>query len=152
MTRAKYRGTPTATKLHRSPPTTVDDSTNRRSVDRCNCNDCGASIYLLFQWAPNGRGSESAGPALPLGDWRVMNVHRVITKVETTCWSEPSGYWIQVDTTYVESDLSGGRLKVDTVRYDRMTLEECRDVLEVVSSGPLPGEECAEQMAMFTLT
>lgn len=79
-----------------------------------------------------------------------MSVQRVITKVTMDCWSEPAGFALQVTTTYVESDLSGGRSVKDVQRYDRLTEDECRDVIDVLAQGALPGAFYGAQMAMFS--
>lgn len=81
-----------------------------------------------------------------------MTIQRVITRVTMTCWEEPSGFVVQQDIRFVESDIAGGRQKTETVRYDRLSEHECRDVIEAISRDDLPGAEYGVQMAMFTLS
>lgn len=80
-----------------------------------------------------------------------MTLQRVITKLTMTCWEEPSGYFVQVDVRLCESSLGGGTMRTETERYESLSEYECRDVIEAISLGGLPGAEHGAQMAMFVL-
>lgn len=78
-------------------------------------------------------------------------VQRTITNIETTWWKDHEGYLVQVTTTYCESTIGGGSMKKDVERYEQLSIEEARDVLDVVAQGDAPGEEFVVQHSMFIL-
>lgn len=78
-------------------------------------------------------------------------IQRTITRVTVDTWHEPQGFVVQVTTIYCESTLARGSLERDVTRYDRLTEDECRDVLDMMADGPLPGEQHVVEMSLFTL-
>lgn len=78
-------------------------------------------------------------------------LQRTVTQVRMTCWKDHHGFIVQVDTEYIESTIGSGKKRQDVERYEKLTEEECRDVIEAVSSGGLPGADYGAQLAMFAI-
>lgn len=89
---------------------------------------------------PKGGEGASGSPSTPLGDWRVMNVQRVVVATSVSCRNSGDYWSVSQIVTYCESTIGGGRMDREFTNYDDLTLVEARDVMEMIVSGPLPGQ------------
>lgn len=80
-----------------------------------------------------------------------MNVQRVIVCTSVSVRKTADYYSVAVIETYCESTIGGGRMDRQFTNYDDLTLEESRDVLDVIVSGPLPGEPLVLPWEQLTL-
>lgn len=85
------------------------------------------------------------------GDRRLLMIERIITHVEIDWWREPGGYIVQVKQKYCESTFNSGTMKEGIERYEQLTLDEARDVIDMVSEECAPGMEYAVQASLFVL-
>ena len=76
---------------------------------------------------------------------------RTITELTTTMTKDHQGFHVQVTTTYCESSLGGGRIDKGFERYQQLTEDEARQLLEDVSVGRLPGESLGAGVGVFAL-
>ena len=75
----------------------------------------------------------------------------VIRDITTAVHRNAEGLVLRVTVRYCESDLAGGRIRTKTDSYERLTDEECVDLLLEVAEDSLPGYEMREEYSLFTL-
>ena len=75
----------------------------------------------------------------------------IIRDITTSVHRNAEGLVLRVSTRYCESDLAGGRIRTKTDSYERLTDEECIDLMLDVVEDTLPGYELREEYSLFTL-
>ena len=80
-----------------------------------------------------------------------MTVARTLTGLTVDVWENPDGYVVTVRSRITESSIGSGKITYETETYEKLTIEEARDVLEAVSTGLLPGMDYGVAMSLFTL-
>ena len=78
-----------------------------------------------------------------------MNIQRVLTKVTIEVTRSHQGYLVQATRKQCESTIGAGRMVEDVDRYDCLSIEECRQVLDDIVVGQMPGETMDEQYSLF---
>nr|CRY95208.1 hypothetical protein [uncultured prokaryote] len=80
-----------------------------------------------------------------------MNVQRVI--VATSVSVRKTGcYWsVSLIETYCESTIAGGKMHRQFTDYDDLTQDEARDVLEMIVTGPIAGDDLVTREMQLAL-
>lgn len=78
-------------------------------------------------------------------------IERVIRNVSYDISRNGEGHVLMVTIYYCESSIGNGTIRRHYQTYDRLTTQELRDLLEVLASGPVAGEQMTEIAGQLSL-
>lgn len=78
-------------------------------------------------------------------------LERVVRNTDTDVSRNGEGFVVFVTTYYVESSISGGRIRTRNECYDRLSREELTNLLENLAHRPVPGESMSFSEGQLTL-